>query len=70
MGTKLEENVVIKALTKAGLIPENCKRIVIDAAVGCLTTVYYETFASKEMMIVTAEALMQNKKSIEVVEVV
>ena len=58
-----------KALHEAGLIPDNTRRIVIDIQCDSYVVIYYETYASKEMMDITIESLIQNKDKIKVVPV-
>lgn len=57
-------------LKEAGInLPDDVKRIVIDVQVNERIKVYYETYASKDMMDVVVESLMQNKDDIEIKEV-
>jgi predicted transcriptional regulator len=59
-----------KQLKAAGVnLPDDVTRIVIDVQVNQITKVYYETNASCKMMDVVIENLMQNKDSIEVIDV-
>ena len=59
-----------KALVAAGIpLPENIRRIVIDCNVANGIAVYYETYASKEMLDVVVESLMQNKDDIETIKI-
>lgn len=56
-------------LYKAGLIPDNTKRIVIDIQVNSIAVVYYETFVSKQTLDVTIESLLKNKDEIKIVPI-
>ncbi len=40
-------HLTMKQFVDAGLIPPNCRRIVIDFEVGCAARCYYETFADQ-----------------------
>jgi hypothetical protein len=39
----------INALVDAGVIPPNCKRIVIDCNTGAMITIHYELFADQRI---------------------
>jgi hypothetical protein len=59
-----------KQLKDAGVnLPDDVSRIVIDVQANERIKVYYETYASKEIMDVVVESLMLNKDDIEIKEV-
>jgi len=39
----------IDALVDAGVVPPNCKRIVIDCNTGAMITIHYEVFADQRI---------------------
>ena len=48
-------NKFIEALLAAGVIPENCRRVVIDLGVNDIGIVYYETYADQRLLeVITA----------------
>lgn len=53
-------------LAKAGLIPENTKRIVIDIPCDGVVTVYYETLGDKKTMDVVLEELLKHRDKFQV----
>lgn len=59
----------LKPLHEAGLVPDYTKRVVIDIPVNDCVKVYYETFASKEILDVTIESLIKHKDKIKVVPI-
>ncbi len=46
-----------RVLTDAGLIPDNCRRIVIDIAANEAAIVYYETYADEELLKVVTDSI-------------
>jgi hypothetical protein len=59
-----------KQLKDAGVnLPDEISRIVIDVKANETIKVYYETNASKKMLDVVVENLIQNKDDIEIIEV-
>ncbi len=41
---------LIKAMSDAGIIPDLCKRVVIDITADDCVTLYYETFSDKRII--------------------
>jgi len=41
---------LIKALEKAGVLPGNCRRVIIDIAFDSLVTIYFETVADERLL--------------------
>ena len=66
---KTNGDIIGKALYEAGLIPDNTRRIVIDIQCDSYVMIYYETYASREMMDITIESLIQHKDMIKVIPI-
>ncbi len=41
---------LIKALVDAGIVPDNCRRIVIDIPCNDVVTLYYEVFGDERLL--------------------
>lgn len=50
-----------KALADSGLLPENCRRIIIDIFCDELVKIYYETFADKEIIDIVIDEIVKIK---------
>ena len=53
---------LVKQFEEAGLVPENCRRIVIDISYDSLVTIYHETFADNKILDVDFAAGISIKK--------
>lgn len=50
-------------LQKAGLLPANTRRVIIDVEAGQVVKIYYDTFASQTLLqVITPEFLMNAVK--------
>ena len=54
----------IEALLAAGVIPENCRRVVIDLGVNDIGVVYYETHADQRLL----EVIIASPPSVKIEE--
>ena len=49
---------IVEALQRKGLLPPNCRRVIIDIEYNNITKIYYECHADKERLSVVMDCLV------------
>lgn len=58
-GPMMTDSTVIHKFVEAGIVPKNCRKIVIDMEVGDAVKVYYSCYGDQEMIEVLVPALLE-----------
>lgn len=53
---------IAKALVDAGVLPPNCKRVIIDIRVQDVVVAYFETFAEPDLVDAVSGQIILNKE--------